>query len=866
MPLTRAQSGARAVFRAALHLYPAAYREEYGREMTLVFVDRLRRETSGLLQVWAALGAIASVMLDAPGQHLRVLVQDLRLAIRLVRREMWFASVAIGTVALGIGLSSAVFSVGKVVLIDPLPYREADRAAMVWVTNPRQGFDRDFTSYPRLAAWREHSQLIDAFAAYAFRQPILTGMGDPEQLRVVRATPEFFRVVQTEPAAGRLFAATEEHAAVAVLSHGFWQRKFGGQRTAVGQTLRLDSVPHTVIGVLPPQFHFPERGVDAWVPLQPSLEDRRVEAFWLRTVARLKPGVSLAQAQEEMNAIAVRLSAERRQDRDLGVALVGLRDEIARPFKPALVMLATAVLGVLLIACVNVAGMLTARAADRRREVAIRTALGASRRRIARQLLTEAVVLFLSGGVLGVALGSLALRLLLRLAPPTLSWLRDVSLDGAMLTIALAMAALTGLLFGVLPSWKAAGADIVEVAAGGTRGASRGGLSQRFRRTLVISEIAVATLVVSSTSLMVTSLIHAQRVDLGFEPRGVLTARVQLPPHNYPEPTVREAFWDRLIERVRALPGVTGAAAGSSVLLSRLPNSASFTIEGRSEAIQQPLTFDAISPDFFRALQVPLVSGRYFSATDRADGLRVAIINETAARTHWPGTDPLGKRFKFGNPESDAPWLTVVGVVADTRRAGVEYPVFTESYQPYSQDPRSMTLLVRTAGNPAGLAPALRAAVRELDPDQPLGVVAPLDALLDDQIAGRRFNTWLLTAFGMAALMLTAIGLYGLLAYLVALRRREIAVRLSMGATPHHVLMLVIRNVSVVVGIGVSLGLAGALMTAAGLRGLLYGITPWNPLSQAMAITLIAIVALAASWVPARRAMGVDPATVLRAE
>ena len=763
---TRLERRIRGLFAAVLHLYPASYRDEYGREMTLVLVDRLRAERTAVARAVVLLGALAAVLADAPKQHAVVLAQDLRLALRLIRRERWFATVAIGTVAIGIALSTAVFSAGKSLLVDRLPYREAERAAVVWVTNPRQGFDRDFTSYPRLLAWRERSQLIETFAGYTVTQAIVTGVGDPEQLRVVKTTPEFFHVVYTEPVVGRLFAATEEHAAVVVLSHGLWQRKFGEQRSAVGQILRLNSVPHTIIGVLPQSFQFPERDLDAWVPLQPSPDDRRSGAFWLQSVARLRPGVSLVQAQQEMTAIAARLGAERPEDRELGVALVGLRHEIAGPFKPALVMLTAAVLGVLAIACVNVAGMLTARGAARRREVAIRTAVGASRRRVLRQLLTEAIVLFVLGGLLGVTLGSLLLRLLVSVAPPTLSWLGDVSLDGPMLAVALGMAALTGLLFGVLPSWKAAGADVVEVVAGGVKGASRGGLSQRFRWPLVVSQIAIATIVVSAASLSLTSLVHAQRVELGFAPGGLLTARVQLPRSKYPDAPARQQFFDRLLEGVRALPGVTGAAAGSSVLLNRLPNSSSFTIEGRPEGISQPLTFDIVTPDFFRVLQVPLLRGRFFSDRDRADTPRVAIINETAAKTHWPNEDPLGRRFKFGNPGDDVPWLTVVGIVADTRRAGVDRPVFTESYQPYTQDPGSMTVLIRTAGEPAAIAPALRAAVRELDPDQPLARVAPLDEWIAEQTAARRFSTWMLGAFGMAAIALTAIGLYSLLAYL----------------------------------------------------------------------------------------------------
>jgi putative ABC transport system permease protein len=860
MPVTRVERRARRLFGAVLHLYPASYRDEYGREMTLVLLDRLRGERHAAARVVVLVAAVASVIADAPKQHAFVLAQDLRLALRLIRRERWFATVAISTVALGIALSTAVFTVGKSLLVNALPYREAERAAMVWVTNPRQGYDRDVTSYPRLLAWRERSGLIDAFAAYTFRRAALTGIADPEQLRLVRATPEFFQVVRPDSVAGRVFAPTEEQAAVVVLGHSLWQRKFGGQPSAVGQTLRLDSVPYTIIGVLPPSFQFPVRDMDAWVPLRPSADERQSGAFWLETVARLKPGVSLAQAQQEMTAIAARLGTERPEDRELGVVLVGLRDEIAAPFRPALVMLTAAVLGVLAIACVNVAGMLTARGAARRREVAIRTALGASRRRVVRQLLTEAVILFVLGGVLGVALGSMLLRLLVAVAPPTLSWLRDVSLDGPMLAVALGTAALTGVLFGVLPSWKGAGADVVEVVAGGVKGAGRGGLSHRFRWALVVSQIAIATIVVSAASLSLTSLVQAQRVDLGFEPSHVLSARVELPRTKYPEAAARQQFFDRLLERARALPGVIGAAAGSTVL--GRSSSSAFSIEGRPERIQQPLTFDIITPDFFQVLQVPLLRGRFFSHLDRADGPLVAIINETAATTHWPNEDPLGKRFTFGGDR----WMTVVGIVADTRRAGVENPVLTESYHPYTQDPRSMTVLIRTVGEPTAIAPALRAVVRELDHDQPLARVAPLDELIDYQTAARRFNTWLLGAFGAAAITLTAIGLYSLLGYVVALRRHEMAVRVAIGGTPGHVVGLIVRHVTWVVGVGMSLGLAGALTAARAMRGLLFGIEPWDPRSHGVTIALLCAVAVAAAWIPARRAMRVDPTAVLRTE
>ena len=811
--------------------------------------------------------AIASVLADAPKQHALVLAQDLRLALRLIRRERWFATVAIGTVAIGIALSTAVFSVGKSLLVDALPYREAERAAMVWVTNPRQGRDRDVTSYPRLLAWRERSQLIETFAAYAFRRAVRDRHG---RSRAAARRQSHAGVLSRRSAPSPSWddcsprPKNKPPSSCSAMVSGSGNSAGSGARSVKPSDWIRPRTPSS--GCCRSRFSSPNA---TWTHGSRCSRAQRIDssgAFWLETVARLKPGVSLAQAQQEMTAIAARLGAERPDDRELGVALVGLRDEIAGPFKPALVMLTAAVVGVLAIACVNVAGMLTARGAARRREVAIRTALGASRRRVVRQLLTEAVMLFVLGGVLGVTLGSVLLRLLVSVAPPTLSWLRDVSLDGPMLAVALGMAALTGVLFGVLPSWKAAGADVVEVVASGVKGAGRGGLSQRFRWALVVSQIAIATIVVSAASLSLTSLVHAQRVDLGFEPGHVLTARVQLPRTKYPDAAARQQFFDRLLERVRALPGVTGAAAGSSVLLGRLPNSSSFTIEGRPESIQQPLTFDIITPDFFQVLQVPLLRGRFFSDRDRADGQRVAIINETTARDALAQRGPAWEAFQIRRSGDDAPWSTVVGIVADTRRAGVDHPVLTESYQPYTQDPRSMTVLIRTAGEPTAIASALRAVVRELDPDQPLARVAPLDDLIDNQTAARRFNTWLLGAFGAAAIALTAIGLYSLLAYLVALRRHEMAVRLAIGGTPNHVLGLIVRHVSWVVGIGISLGLAGALTAAQSMRGLLFGIEPWDPLSQAATIAVLGLVAVAAAWIPARRAMRVDPAIVLRTE
>lgn len=858
---------ARGAFRRLLHVYPAPFREEYGKEMTLVLVDRLRAETHTLTRCLVVIGAVSGVLADAPRQHLSVLMQDLRMAARSMRRERWFAAVAVATIALGLGLASAVFGVAKALLIDPPPYPEADRAVMVWVTNPRQGYDRDYTSYPRLLDWRAESRLIESFAAFTFRPVVMTGVGEPEQLRAAAVSPELFDVVRSTPITGRVFSPDEEQAHVVILSHGLWQRRFGGDPRVIGRTLRLDLVPYTIIGVLPQTYRFPDRELDAWVPLQPGPQERSQRGpFWLRCVARLAAGVSAAQAEQELNALARRLATEHPEDRDLGVSLVGLHEELAGPYRPALLLLTAAVVGVLLIACANVAGMLTARGAARHREVAIRTALGAATRRVVRQLLTEAVALFAVGGIVGVALAWMVVRVLILAAPPGLSRLQDVAPDVPMMVVGLGMALVTGLLFGLIPSWQATRYDVAGALGFGAKGTVRGAVSQRFRRVLLIGQVAVATIVVSAAALFVRSLIHVQRIDLGFEPRGVLTARIDLPKRPSLDAAARARFFDRLLERVHVMPGVISAAAASSMPLGPLPSSSSFTLEGRSELVDQPLTFDAVTPDFFRVLQIPLLRGRFFSEDDRADAPRVAIVNETTAQTYWPNADPIGKRFKFGSPEgTDAPWLTVVGVVADTRRAGVDMPVRTESYQPHTQSAQTarMLVLVRTASDPESIVPMLRAAVYDLDPDQPLARVATLDQLLDDRTAARRFNTWLLGVFGAAAVALTAIGLYGLVAYLVVLRRHEMAVRLAIGATPRHVLALVIRNIAVIVGTGLILGVAGLAAIAPLLRGLLFEIQPADPISQAGVLFVLLTVAFVAAWIPARRAMRIDPATAL---
>ena len=865
----RAERSIVRLFRAFLGLYPAAFRDEYGRELTLLLADRLRAERTFPGWFAACARAFAGVLGSAPREHARLVVHDLAYARRLLWRDRWFTIVSVSTIALGIGGTCAVFTVAKSLLIDALPYRDADRLAMVWVSNPKQGFERDFTSYPRLLDWRAQSRLVESFAGFSLQRRELTGVGEPESVKAARVTSNFFHVMKTTPALGRVFATEDEQRPSVALGYGFWQRRFGSSPAVLGRMLTLDGIGHTVVGVLPPRFRFPERDLDVWVSLQPGPSERAQRAqFWLSTVARLRPQAGLRQAQAEMEGIATRLARAHPEDRDLGVRIVGLQRDLTAPLRATLAMLGAAVSAVFLIACANVAALLLGRGVARRSEVAIRTALGAGRWRVARQLMTEAVVLFGIGGAAGTLLGWLALRWLVVLAPPQLEMLQDVSLDRGMILFTISLSVVTGLVFGVVPSWTATRGNVAEVLSGVGKGSRRAGLSNRFRTVLVVAQVAAASLVLSVAALLVESLLRLQHVDLGFEPRAVLTVRLDLPKARYREWGDRARFVEQLVAKVRSIPAIASVGAGSSVLLGEMPNSSNFTIEGRDRDLPL-LTSDAVTADFFRTLKIPLIRGRLFTTDDRAQTLPVALINETAARRYWKGANPIGSRFTYGTAAPDSTWLTVVGVVADTRRAGADREPFAEAYLPHPQfavGEGGMTLVAKISEPVQPVLAGIRSAVDELDPKLPFARVALLDDLLDTRLAAPRFTARLLSSFAFAALGLTAVGLYGLLAYLVILRRRELAVRLALGATAGQILRLVAVRGLLITGTGAAIGLAAAWLAAGWIRHLLPGIGQGEPRLFFLVAAVVALGTLAATFAPARRAMRVDPATTLRAE
>jgi putative ABC transport system permease protein len=861
------------IFGASLYLYPASFRDEYGREMRRVLVDSLRGAGGGGDAVLVWLQAMAGVLLEAPREHAWLMLNDLRYAFRTLRHAKWFTLTALLTLALGIGANTAIFSVVETLLLRQLPYRDPDRIVMVWVKNPEQGFDHDVTSYPRLQDWRAQSRTIEAFAAYNGALRVLTGWQDPEQLRSAMVTANFFRVMGAKPALGSSFSPGDDDFGrphKAVLSHGLWARRFGADPAIVGRTITMDGQLYTVIGVMPSTFRYPTRDTDVWEPLAIDRDPRLDRgAFWLTTVARLKPGVTVAQARQEMDAISRRLASQHTQDRGLGVDLVTLKDDLTATTRPALFVLTAAVAFVLLIACANVAGMLIARASDRQREIALRAALGAGRGRVIRQLLTEGMVLFIMGGTLGLALAAAGVRAIVRLAPSGLTQIRDVEVNWTVALYAIGLAAITGLVFGAAPAIQADRRDPAAAIRGGSpRIGGRPGAAW-FRTGLLAAQVALAFVLLTGAALLLRSFAEMQAVDLGFDPRGVVAARISLPGARYDNATKAVAFYEALTERLRAAPDVESAAGITSFLLSRLPSSAGFQIERRTQDISTPLTYDTVTPGFFRTMRIPLLRGRLFTDADGSTSPRVTIINQTTAKRYWPQEDPVGKRIRFGaGADNTSPWMTIVGVVGDTKRAGLDVPVFTESYEPMRQAASGdLAILVRARTDAAaGIGPAIRAAVREIDSQQPVSTIAPLQSLLDETVAGRLFNTLLVTIFAVAAILLAAVGVYGLLAYICTQQHREIGIRIALGACAMAILQVVGGRAIAAACVGGVAGVVFSVAVSRAMAGLLFGIAPLDAVSYAAAAGVLAAVVATAGAFPLRRALKVDPAVSLRAE
>jgi putative ABC transport system permease protein len=860
------------IYRLLLRLYPAPFREDYEREILLVFRSQLLSEKhiAGRLAFMAV--AAAGIFLNAPKEHLSMLMTDLKYALRTFRRNPWFTFVALATLAWGIGVNSALFSVVKPVLLDSLPYRRPEQLVRVWVRNPTQGFDHDVTSWPRFQDWKARSKGIHDFAGFTSAKLILTGVDKPLQMQGAMVTANFLGLCGVTPVLGRDFEYGDDQLGrprKVILGHGLWLRRFGADPAIIGRQLTLSGESYTVAGVLPESFRLPERDLDFWIPLtvdRHGQQDRG--SFWLNVIGRLKDGVPLSRAQAEMDSIASALATEFLVDKHLGVTLVGLQDDLTGPIRSSLLILTGAVAFLLLICCANIAGMLSARAADRGRELAIRTALGAGRRRMVRQLLTEALLLFCIGGALGIGVAYAGVILLLRLAPADVPQLQDTHLDLAVVAFSLAVSAASGLLFGLWPAVQASRFDVSAGLKQGGRGLTSRTDGRRFRSSLTIGEIALSMILLTGGWLLVRSLQRIEDAPLGFDTQRVAMARIQLPRTKYPAGKTIVAFYQGVLDGLKNSPGIESATAISTFFLGRLPDAGIIYIEGRQQRVYTPLTTDSVTPEFFSAMKIPLLKGRFFDQHDRAGAPLVAIVNETTARRYWPNEDPIGKRFTFDERTSaEAQWSTIVGVVADTRRAGVEQPVFTESYSPLAQVPsRSMFILMRAARGTIDARTALETAIRQQDRQQPLAKFTSLDTALGDRVATRRFTTFLLTLFAAAALAIAGVGVYGLISYLVSQRRQEFGVRVALGAQPLDLLRMVLGRVMVLAAAGLGLGLIGALILTKGLQSFLFEVTRFDTGSYLAAGVVLALACLVAAAAPAIRATKADPLTALRAE
>jgi len=805
------------------------------------------------------------------GGKLEAFVQDLRYGARRLRAAPAFTLIAIVTLALGIGANTAIFSAAAGILLRPLPYPAADRLAMVWMDNLRIKLREDWHSYPNYLQYNAENRTFDGMAAFNRRYMTLTGSGEPERLTGAHSSASLFDVLGVRPALGRVYSLEEDRAGamVVVLSHRLWQRRFGAQPDVVGSNIMLNGGSREVIGVMADGFAFPAADTELWIPSPATKELRESRnAIWVQVIGRMKPGVTVPQAQSDLERINADILRAFPNQKGYGINVKDYREQIVGRIQPVLLALVATVGFVLLIACANVANLLLARASTREREVALRAALGAGHGRIIRQLLTESLLLGLLGGAAGLGLGWAGVNVFLAAAPENLPRLNAISVDGRVLAFTTGVAVFTGLLFGLFPAFQMARTDAVQTLKEGGRAAT--GLGRALRRSLVVIEVALAVVLLVGAGLMIRSLVRMQQLDLGLRTDHVLSARVSLSGERYRQGAAASEFARRLVEQAAALPGAERAATIGTVFISATPNSTNFSIEGRpdfkpEERVEVPV--DSITPDYFRVLKIPLREGRFFDQRDVTGAPPAVIVNETMARMFWPGESSVGRRMKYGQVSSQGPWMTVVGVVADTRRTGYESAVRPETYLPQAQAPDvGLALLIRTTDEPMALASSLRTVLREIDPLIPLESIHLLDEEVAAMTAGRRLNTMLFAVFAAIAAILAAVGIYGVISASVAQRTRELGVRLALGATGGSILRMVVVEGIWLVGLGLVLGIAASLALSGAMARLLYEVRPTDAATLMSIAALTLMVALAASIVPAIRALRVDPMTALRAE
>ncbi len=805
------------------------------------------------------------------------LLQDLRQGMRSLTKQPSFTIVAVITLAIGIGANTAIFSVAHAVLLQSLPYRDADRLVMVWETRRSNPSGQNVINMGNFFDWKEQNHVFEDMAAFGGSSVNLTGGGEPEKIPSQITTTNLFNILGVNPILGRTFNPDEGkpgQPGVAVISFGLWQRRFGGDPRIIGRKLNFDGSETTVIGVMPAGFNWhvnsgsiTTRMADIWLPWREPGRNRRGRGPM--AVARLKPGVSLEQAQSEMSAIHSRIERQYPEfNADWGVNLVPARAQFTGKIRPAMFALLGAVGMVLLIACANVANLLLARASARQREVAVRAALGASRGRVMRQLLTESLLLAGLGGLAGLALAWWGIDLLVSLAPPDLLNLPQVKLNAVVLSFTLGISLLTGVIFGLAPAFEATRLNLSESLKEG--GKSAGGMrAQRLRNSLVVLEIALAIVLLIGAGLLIRSFAKLQGVDPGFNAQNVLTMSVTLPRSKYDNDLKRVNFFRQAIAEIQALPGVESAGAVNSLPFAAYHSSTSVDIEGRPALpVVQKLKTGVMVTDanYFHTMRISLKRGRLFNDQETAEMRHVVVINETFARQHFPNEEPLGKRVTIYLKDDNQP-CEIIGIVGDSRHMNLDAEVRPMSYWPHPELASSgMTFVIRARGDAAAVTSSARNVIHALDPDQPVADARTMESLIGTSMARARFNTLLLTIFAVAASLLAGVGIYGVMACTVAQRTREIGVRMALGARTTDVARLVLRRAItlVVSGMAIGLGLAAALSRL--ISSLLFGVGALDAWTFAVIPVLLTIVALIASYLPARRATKVDPMIALRCD